>query len=176
MASADKLQWKIFCSIILQLETHKIQGVLFWILGFQLAIALKRCIIDPLLLKPKWVWELAEFFNFVKYVYNISNRLPTLRLDAKLEITTVDIWIEVRNTIFYESNGDIFHEVGNEVEVNVCDGIWLYDRDCSLTGRWFSIKILVNNATFRSCIHLISKNLKQNKLYMNWPTFGYKNC
>ena len=49
-------------------------------------VALKRCIFDPMLVEPKCVWKLADFFNFRKFVYifqlfvyNFSNKLPPLK-------------------------------------------------------------------------------------------------
>ena len=34
-----------------------------------MAVALKLCILDPKLVKPKCVWEAVDFFNFRKFVY-----------------------------------------------------------------------------------------------------------
>ena len=36
---------------------------------FQMAAPLKLCISDPMLIKPKCVWEAVVFFNFRKFVY-----------------------------------------------------------------------------------------------------------
>ena len=53
---------------------------------FQMSVPLKLCILDPLLVKPKCVWEAVVFFNFRKFVYifqlfvyNFSNKLPPLK-------------------------------------------------------------------------------------------------
>ena len=50
-------------------------------LKFVLAITLKTRVSDPMLVKPKCVWELSVFFNFQKFVYifqlfvyNFSNK------------------------------------------------------------------------------------------------------
>ena len=49
---------------------------------FVLAITLKMSVSDPMLVKPKCVWELSVFFNFQKFVYifqlfvyNFSNKI-----------------------------------------------------------------------------------------------------
>ena len=51
-----------------------------------LAITQKLCISDPMLVKPKCVWEAAVFSNFRKFVYifqlfvyNFSKKLPPLK-------------------------------------------------------------------------------------------------
>ena len=36
---------------------------------FQMAVTLKVCISNPMLVKPKWVTKGAVFFNFRKFVY-----------------------------------------------------------------------------------------------------------
>ena len=47
----------------------KLQGDPNQNLKFVLAITLKLCISDPMLVKPKCVWEPSVFFNFQKFVY-----------------------------------------------------------------------------------------------------------
>ena len=60
----------------------------FW---FQMAITLKLSISDPMLVKPKCVWEAVVFFNFRKkfqlFVYNFSKKLPPLK-----RILTLPTW------------------------------------------------------------------------------------
>ena len=40
-----------------------------------LAITLKLCISDPMLVKPKCIWEAYNFFDFQLFVYNFSKKL-----------------------------------------------------------------------------------------------------
>ena len=40
-----------------------------------LAITQKLCISDPMLVKPKCVWEAYNFFDFQLFVYNFSKKL-----------------------------------------------------------------------------------------------------
>ena len=64
-------------------ETRKsiLQGDPNQNLKFVLAMILKVCISDPMLLKPKCVWEAVVFFNFRKnfqlFVYNFSKKAFT---------------------------------------------------------------------------------------------------
>ena len=64
-----------------------LQGVLFEQWKFQMAVALKGCNFDPMLVKPKCVWELVDFlkncnknqlkivnkFSKIEKFYHISN-------------------------------------------------------------------------------------------------------
>ena len=52
-------------------------GVSLRNLLLQMAVALKRQFFDPMLAKPKCVSEMADFFNFLKYV-NIFSCLFTI--------------------------------------------------------------------------------------------------
>ena len=48
-----------------------------------LAITLKLCISDPMLVKPKCVWEASNFFDFQLFVYNFQ--LFVYNLSKKLD-------------------------------------------------------------------------------------------
>ena len=47
-------------------RNRQIQGVPFTIYPKEMAVALKWCIFDPMLVKPKCVWEVADFLKNCK--------------------------------------------------------------------------------------------------------------
>ena len=49
-----------------------LQGVPNQNLGFHIAVTLERSILDPLLVKPKCVLGVADFFSFQLFVYNFQ--------------------------------------------------------------------------------------------------------
>ena len=57
-----------------------LQGVSFEILGFQMAVVLKLCIIDPMLVKPKIVWETVAFsiFENLFTLFKMLNETPCI--------------------------------------------------------------------------------------------------
>ena len=82
----EMFHFSTLCAIVLFQFCSILQGDLFQILGFELALVLNWCIFDPKLIKPKCVRELADLYNFRKFVYifqlliyNFSNKLPPLK-------------------------------------------------------------------------------------------------
>ena len=65
---------------------YKLQCVPFEKSQKEMAVALKQCIFDPMLVKPKYDWKAVVFFNFQKFVYifqlfvyNFSKNMSTLK-------------------------------------------------------------------------------------------------
>ena len=83
------MKWK-FCEILTwgkkfeyywQLELQfcmpeVVQGVSLEILVFQMVVVQKLCIFDPMLVKPKCVWELAVYFKIVNKQKKIEKTTP----------------------------------------------------------------------------------------------------
>ena len=67
--------WAFIQKIILPMGIH--QGFPNQNCQKYMAVALKQCILDPKLVKPKRVWEAVDLFYFWKFVYNFSKKTTT---------------------------------------------------------------------------------------------------
>ena len=105
--------WKLFGSI----QFVPIENYEKW-----MALALKQCIFDPMLVKPKCVWEAVVFFNFQKFVYIFSwlftsfkkNQLPLKRILA------LPTWVQIYTVLGLQAFlSDFF-----QIEHPVWSSIW----------------------------------------------------
>ena len=65
-----------------------------------MALALKRCIVDPKLIKPKCIWEVVGFFYFQKLVYKFLQLVYNFSKNYYLPKTFWLFQLRVYNALF----------------------------------------------------------------------------
>ena len=69
-----------------------IQGVPFEVFGFQMALVLNRCIINPMLIKQKCIWEVVIFSMFKNLFTFFSCLFTTFPATLKTHFGFTNIW------------------------------------------------------------------------------------